>query len=181
MKRRLFVGLPIPGYIKNHIVACIESFPSGESIRLVPKENYHITVCFLGTIHEEYISELSQALGDMMKKISHFVLEPRETPIRRATDSLVWIEFKRNKEFDSLVEMTRRTVSRIVPDLKVMKKPQIPHITVARIHRDVRLFPHIDAKDCSPLQVLESRLYESHLKSGGVHYSTLASWKLGTA
>ncbi|TXI33769.1 MAG: RNA 2',3'-cyclic phosphodiesterase, partial [Candidatus Moraniibacteriota bacterium] len=49
--RRLFVGLPLSRELKKRLVREMDAFPKEASL-LTREENLHVTVFFLGFVHE---------------------------------------------------------------------------------------------------------------------------------
>ncbi len=65
MKIRTFLALKLPKFVIEKLSAYAERFSGYEKlqqIRWLPKENYHLTLTFLGNIEEDLISNLQHDL-----------------------------------------------------------------------------------------------------------------------
>ena len=59
-KKRLFIGIPITDELKNKLENGIQQNISLPFYRWVPKENYHVTTLFLGSVNEKEIDQARQ-------------------------------------------------------------------------------------------------------------------------
>jgi 2'-5' RNA ligase len=55
---RVFFALLPPEEIKKHIYNFVTSLATDDTIKIVPKDNYHITLLFLGDINKNIIPEI---------------------------------------------------------------------------------------------------------------------------
>jgi RNA 2',3'-cyclic 3'-phosphodiesterase len=60
---RLFVGIDLPGEIKDGLAALIELLRRGApEAKWVPRDNLHLTIAFLGEVSEERVTAIEGAL-----------------------------------------------------------------------------------------------------------------------
>ena len=65
MKIRTFLALELPQTVRNKLSAhteLISSYDKLQQIRWLPKENYHLTLAFLGNVDYDLISGLQLKL-----------------------------------------------------------------------------------------------------------------------
>lgn len=71
MKERLFIGIPIPEYIKDFIYSNL-SIP--KNFKTVKRDNLHITLLFLGAVEKDKIGALCDTLDTIVKSVKPFNL-----------------------------------------------------------------------------------------------------------
>ena len=59
---RLFVGLKIPEDIREELLSLCSGL---ENVRWVKKENFHITLQFIGEVQKSYLDDLVQSLSEI--------------------------------------------------------------------------------------------------------------------
>lgn len=89
MKQRIFIAINLPLEIKQELWQIQKKFKKWP-VKLVPVENLHITLAFLGNLWPQEIEELKQTIfrvGDRFKKF-----EIRLTKVCSAKNRLIWVE-----------------------------------------------------------------------------------------
>lgn len=169
---RLFLGFPLPADAVERLVAWQERELSGG--RIVPPENLHVTLAFLGA---RPAAELP-AIGEAVRATSRGVQPPVLTPIRyRETRSVGMVvaadEDGRATGFaDELgIRLERLDVYRRE------QRPWLPHITVLRFRERPRLDPPVP--DLGPVKLSEAAVYHSVLRPTGAQYEVLETVPLG--
>lgn len=69
MKRRLFIAIPIPEHAKREINYALDMV-SDETLscgRLIPEDDWHITLKFLGEQDEEFVEKISRAMQNLRR------------------------------------------------------------------------------------------------------------------
>lgn len=162
---RLFVALDLSPAVKASLVGVQESLPS--SFRLVPTEQLHLTVQFLGETLA--VERVERALATVSFK-----------PLRLVTTGfglfphVLWLGIKLTKElaqFQQGVERALRPFAR--PDSHPFK----PHVTLARFRRigdEERALVRALEPLRASWRVDEFVLYRSILKPGGAEYEVVA-------
>ena len=64
-KKRLFIGIPITDELKNKLENGIQQNISLPFYRWVPKENYHVTTLFLGSVNEKEIDQIRETIQEI--------------------------------------------------------------------------------------------------------------------
>ncbi len=172
---RFFIGLRLP----EDALAGLEEwqrdvFAGVRDVRVVPAENVHVTLAFLGHRPAGELDGIAQSLRDAASRAtppSLSVLRYRET---RSVGMLV---------FDD--EAARAAV--LAEDLHAQleelgvyereKRPWLAHLTVLRFRRSPRLRPPLpDLGEVSPS---EAAVYHSLLRRDGARYEALETVRLG--
>jgi RNA 2',3'-cyclic 3'-phosphodiesterase len=169
---RLFLGFPLPADAVDGLVAWQHQELSGG--RIVPPENLHVTLAFLGW---RPVAEL-EAIGNALRESCQSVEQPVLTATRyRETRSVGMVVAADQDE----------RATRIADDLgarlerldvyKREKRPWLPHITVLRFRERPRLDPPVP--DLGPIRLSEAAVYHSVLRPSGAQYEVLESVPLG--
>ena len=172
---RLFVALRLPGDVVERLVAWQAQLPDADA-RLVPPENLHMTVAFLGARPaaevEPIVRELREAAGAAAAK-------PMEFEVRdyRETRSVGMVRFA---DREGHADRFARDVSARLARLGVYKPEQrrwLPHVTVLRFRAPPRLSPEPLA--LGRFSPSDAALYHSLLRPSGAQYSVIEAAALG--
>jgi len=176
---RVFVAVFPPPGVQEALVAAARALPT-DAFRLTAPERVHLTLKFLGEVPPEDLPRLDSALGRAARQaepfdaaISGFGAFPSATRAR-----ILWAGIGQGAE-------AFRALSRAVEDLLEPEgfaredKPFVPHLTLGRARRPVRLAPvGADIPDLGfSVGVLD--LVESRQGGSGVAYLVLARHPLG--
>ena len=173
---RLFVALALPADARDRLVRWQqETLADVPGVRIVPPENLHLTLAFLGG---RPAAEVEPIVG-VLREASGGVEPPSLTPVRyRETRSVGMIVF------DDAAGRASLLAARVVDGLERLgvyereRRPWLPHLTVLRFRRPPRLSvaPPDDLGAISPSEVA---LYHSVLRPSGAQYGILESVALG--
>jgi RNA 2',3'-cyclic 3'-phosphodiesterase len=169
---RLFLGFPLPDDAVGRLTAWQKrQLTAG---RIVPPENLHVTLAFLGA---QPVGELP-AIAEALRESAH----GRDRPV------LVAKRYRETRSVGMLVaddEEGRATA--IAGDLagrlerlgvyEPEKRPWLPHVTVVRFRERPRLDPPVP--DLGPVRLSEAAVYHSVLRPTGAQYEVLESVQLG--
>jgi RNA 2',3'-cyclic 3'-phosphodiesterase len=170
---RLFVALRLPGDVVERLVAWQAQLPRSDA-RLVPPENLHMTVAFLGarpaTDVEPILGELraaAAAAGPMAFEVRDY----------RETRSVGMVRFE---DEGGRAEAFAGDVSARLAALGVYRPEQrrwLPHVTVLRFRSQPRLRPEPPA--LGRVSPSDAALYHSVLRPSGAQYSVIERAALG--
>ena len=179
---RAFVAIPLPDDVSDAVEWLQRDISVG---RVVPRENLHVTLAFLGDLEPGVAEELHNALCEI-------VVEPVELCLRGVdvfgSDApyLVHAGVEPNAGLTALrgkVHAVAREVG-----LELSRKRFRPHVTLARFakrmpqHELDRLGSFLEAHGAFRLDAVEVSafgLYRSHLSNDGPRYEELARYELG--
>jgi 2'-5' RNA ligase len=170
---RLFFALWPDQVIRNEIHAIAEQFPRGKG-RLVPTENIHITLAFLGQVGEQQCLELQSQAARI-----------RTGPFDLSLEQLGW--WKRSRilwlgtalvpgELERLVNAIKSMLKSMDMAYSIDKRKFIPHVTLIRDIRKPEL-----SKPITPVcwNVDRFVLVKSVTEPSGASYELVDEWKLG--
>ncbi|MEM7511108.1 MAG: RNA 2',3'-cyclic phosphodiesterase, partial [Bacteroidota bacterium] len=179
--KRLFIGASLPESYVSTIQDFIGELSKDAGIRVVPKENLHITVAFFGKVQIEMIPNLMSLIQLCLKDTQPFSLEVDGWKLApKAKDPrMIWLSLRRNDQFTALAHQLIRSFDQIQPTQQFRLKP-IPHITIARLRHPV-LTSEINLRytlPSAPLAINKLILWESTLLPEGPVYTEVSSFSL---
>jgi 2'-5' RNA ligase len=171
---RLFCGLQLPDDALDRLVSWQQAELAGVDVRLVAREQLHITLAFLGSRSADEVPAIVEALrataGDAEPPLVQAV-RYRET---RSVGMVVLAET------DDRAARFADDLQRRLAELGVYERdarPWLPHVTVARFRSRPRLQPA--PPDLGAVSPSDAALYNSVLRSTGAQYVILESVALG--
>jgi RNA 2',3'-cyclic 3'-phosphodiesterase len=146
----------------------------GQGGRVVPRDNLHFTLAFLGhrpaSEVEPIVADLRHAAGTA-RRIRLSVRGYRET---RSVGMLTFED--EGGAAAALAEELHGRLERLGVYVRE-RRPWLPHLTVLRFRKPPRLHPPLP--DLGVVNPSEAALYHSVLRRGGAHYEVLESVALG--
>jgi RNA 2',3'-cyclic 3'-phosphodiesterase len=168
---RIFLGLRIPGEVVEPLAAWQRAELRG---RLVPAENLHVTLAFLGgrPVHE--LADIAGALREAAARAVAPVLTVRGYRETRSVGMLVLDDLERRATL--LAEDVHGRLERLGV-YRREARAWLPHLTVLRFRERPRLRPELP--DLGAFSPSEAAVYHSVLRPGGAQYEVLESAALG--
>ena len=170
---RLFAGFSLPADALAALERWQQSF-GAFSGRIVPPQNLHVTVAFLGTRAVGDVAAVVDVLREAAARAQPIAL----TPLRyRETRSVGMLVFG---DADHAATRVAERVQKRLERLGVYRRearPWLPHVTVVRFRERPRLAP--DVPKLAPFSPSGLALYHSVLRSTGAQYEVLESVALG--
>ena len=163
---RLFCGLRLPDDATEAIVGWQAALERG---RIVPRENVHFTLAFLGWQPRSRLDEVVDALRRRCSTTAPPVFEVLRY---RETRSVGMLVFTRDPGAERLaLGLQEELLGRAERDT------WLPHVTVLRFRERPRLQPPLP--DVGPFVTSEAAAYLSVLRPTGAEYVVLESVRLG--
>jgi RNA 2',3'-cyclic 3'-phosphodiesterase len=188
-RARLFVALDLPEPVRDGIVAWQRAELTDEALRVMPPENLHMTLVFLGFIPEKAIPRAAEIVHETRTGAMQIELgrEPRAKP--RGRPGLFALEAVSEAAMALQADLESRLVAEHL--YKPEKRPFWPHLTVARVKKErrgsrrparvgKRPGPLPDAL-CQPFGAVRVTLYRSKTRPQGAEYTSLAQIELPEA
>ncbi|MGK2848870.1 MAG: RNA 2',3'-cyclic phosphodiesterase [Minisyncoccota bacterium] len=130
--RRLFVGIPLSKELRKRIQRTQMTWPA-EPVILTAPENLHVTLFFLGFVHEEDVADVCQKVGEACEDVEAFELifntiKLVENP---ADPKMIWLSGAPSEMLKNLQAKIEKIFSSFVID----KKSYRPHVTLAKIKK----------------------------------------------
>jgi len=167
---RLFLALDVQPNDKQSINKWRNENLSLEA-KLVNKENFHITLAFIGQIEEQKLEALK---NDIQQRFSRIVLPQQEKTLLLTDIGL----FKKPKVlYLSLAEIPNwlHLLADAFQFLSTTpERPYCPHLTIFRKVTEIPICAPINYK----LLINSFSLYESKSTQEGVKYTPLYSWEI---
>ena len=132
---RIFIAIELPEELKEKISVLAEKVTAGLAIRLVEKENLHLTLAFLGEVPGEKIQEITGVLREM-KGVGriHLRLESWEPFPSKKKPFGIWINVE--GETGKLFSLYKKIIDGLLAKNFVLERNSLkfsPHITVGRM------------------------------------------------
>ncbi len=172
---RLFLAIDIPEEIKEEI-SKFQGQLKMKGIKLVEKENLHITVKFLGEIDEETLKEilnLDLSIQPVKIKLKTLGTFPNSNYIR-----VIWIGVYN----ENLIEIFKE-VDKKLSNLGFKREGEyVPHLTIGRvkfIDNKKKLKDRIEKYkdvDFGEFEAQHIKLYKSTLTPNGPIYEVIKEW-----
>ena len=163
---RLFLGLRLPEDALDCIVAWQAGLAGG---RIVPRDNLHFTLAFLGRQPRARLAEVVEVLQRRCAGVAPFRFEVSRY---RETGSVGMLVFAQN-------ESAQRLALGLQRDLlgRVERETWLPHVTVLRFRERPRLRPKLP--ELGRVVTSEAAAYLSVLRPSGAEYVVLETVALG--
>jgi len=178
---RLFVAVPLP----EALLAALRPYQQvyrHPDIRLVPGQNLHLTLYFIGEYPDEGLAGLQQRLAAVAAQHVPFTLTFRETAPgpKAGAPRLIWTRFEAHPAFAALSTALCQALDAEPGSYGKF----IPHITIARLRKDRGKKPDLPILREPVLPDLEVNgfaLWQSKLQHPHPVYSTVAYFPLAGA
>jgi 2'-5' RNA ligase len=171
---RLFLGFGLPAAAAAQIAAWQHEQLVAEGVRIVPVENLHVTIAFLGSRPGGEVPAISAALRESARGVPEPVLTPMRYRETRSVGMLV-LDDEDGRATRIAEEAQRRLAGLGVYEPE--KRPWLPHLTLVRFRERPRLRPTIP--DVGPMTTSDAAVYMSRLRPTGAQYEVVESVPLG--
>ena len=171
---RLFLGFRLPDATARAVAAWQHEQLAVERVRLVPVQNLHVTIAFLGSRPAAETQAIAGALHEAVAGVAKPVLAPVRYRETRSVGMLVLDDEEGRAA--RIAEEAHRRLER----LGVYEPEQrrwLPHLTAVRFRERPRLEPSIP--DLGPVTMSDAAVYMSRLRAAGAQYEVLESVPLG--
>lgn len=174
---RAFIALDIPQALREDVAALARQLKTSVRGRFVPRENYHVTIAFLGDVIERELADAMLALDEAASRFAPVELAPDGLgKFGRANDATLWLGFMQDPTLMELAAFVRAGLD----DASVSfdAKPFVPHLTLARrAALDSGTLPTLPFP--APAHADELTLFKSTLTGDGAIYEPVYTVRLG--
>ena len=172
---RLFIALPLPAPALSALERWQgEALASAERARVLPRENLHVTVAFLGGRPAGDVAPIVEAMRDSVARAGTLVLTPSRYRETRSVGMVV-LEDEGGRAARLAGRLFRRLERLGVYERE--RRPWLPHVTVLRFRERPRLA--VEPPALGPVSPSEVALYHSVLRRDGAQYEIVESVALG--
>lgn len=177
--RRLFIGLPLSDALRKRLSFEMDQLPNHAILPTAPA-NLHVTLMFLGFVHDEEVPAICERVGGVAESMESFELS--FTGMKLLEDALhpkmIWLTGEASDGLRVLREEMEKAFSAFV----VEKKAYSPHVTLAKIKRTKWLAldpPPVLKEKLSILELIDTVVvYESLSLDGKRRYESIATFSL---
>ncbi len=183
---RAFIAVDLEDSIKDRLTTLVENLkPAGRNIKWVARENFHLTLKFLGEIEEAQAETVRQTLIKLSSQYQPFSLKLKGTgsfPPGQNRMRVIWVGleaapelFRLQKELED--ELERRGFPR-------EERAFSPHLTLGRAKqpenqdRLKKLLDKFSAEEFGQMMVKEITFFQSLLRPEGPVYKPLGKFEL---
>jgi 2'-5' RNA ligase len=166
---RLFTGIEIPAEIGERLALLRGGLPGA---RWIDRENYHITLRFVGDIDMDVADDIAEALGRVSRTGFEVAIDGLASFGTRKPHAIV-ARVRPNRGLIELQAEHERLIQRI--GLPADQRKYIPHVTLARLrgaaHRDVADYLTLRGGfSAAPFPVDRFVIFSSKNSTGGGPY-----------
>lgn len=174
---RAFIALDIPQALREDVAALARQLKTSVRGRFVPRENYHVTIAFLGDVIERELADAMLALDEAASRFVPVELAPDGLgKFGRANDATLWLGFTQDPTLMELAAFVREGLDDA--GVNYDSKPFVPHLTIARrAALDSGTLPALPFP--APAHADELTLFKSTLTGDGAIYEPVYTVRLG--
>ncbi|WP_061245095.1 RNA 2',3'-cyclic phosphodiesterase [Leptospira noguchii] len=175
---RTFLGISIPEEIKDELISICYGIPD---IRWVPKENFHITLVFLGEQSAERLDILSDFCSEISFTEFDLGLKSVGTFGKQKSPSILFAAVKPSVELLQLHKSLDSGIRKL--GFSIDRQNYQPHLTIGRFKNsnETRVTTYLEEFAnfvSSNFKVSEFHIYSSKTSSNGPVYSIEESFSL---
>ena len=180
-KLRCFVGLKFA--LHDQIKPLLEDLKirtedKSSKLRIVPPENLHITIKFLGSVGRNQLNSIRALLSELSGKHQQHELHCQGIGFFKNS---IWVGIHTDHYLNAIA--TEMNMAFVSLGFNAQQKKYVPHVTVARFNRDARiklstLLEIYSGKIWGIIPVKEILLFKSDTLPEGARYSILDNYKL---
>ncbi len=126
---RLFVAIDLPEEVKESIWNVSERLKRIKGLKVVERENLHITLKFLGEVKESSIKEISERLSGINSEPFSVSVEGIGSFPSKKRPRVIWVGI--NRGYDEILLLKKKIDVSLSPMFGSEKRFS-PHITIAR-------------------------------------------------
>ena len=172
---RLFCALALPPETVEELTAWQHTaLRPNVTARLVPPQNLHVTLAFLGPRPADEVPAIAAALAEAAREGSPAELRPRAYRETRSVGMILYED--PSGAATALAAAVEERLERLGA-YRREGRPWLPHVTVLRFRERAGLAP--DLANIRSFRAVRTALYSSTLRPGGAQYEALETAALG--
>ncbi|MGB9836246.1 MAG: RNA 2',3'-cyclic phosphodiesterase [Candidatus Saccharicenans sp.] len=183
---RSFIAIDLDENIKNSLTELVKVLkPAGQNIKWVARENFHLTLKFLGEINEAQAETVKQSLIQLSHKHRPFSLLLKGTgsfPPGQSRMRVIWVGIEAEPELFNLQKELEEELER--KGFPREERPFSPHLTLGRAkvpEKQERLKKELEkfsAQNFGQMTVKEIIFFQSILRPEGPIYKPIDRFEL---
>ncbi len=173
---RTFIGLEPPPSFVEDVAAMVRVLSTEVEGRFVPRQNYHVTLAFLGDIDEAQVRDAMDAIDEACVGAAAVPMCPDGLgKFGRTSDATLWLRLASDPELTDLANCIREALKS--RSIGFDDKPFLPHITLAR-RAKLPKTPLPELAFPLPCDATRITLFKSTLCRDGAQYKPLYTVEL---
>ncbi len=182
---RTFIAIKIhPGNRFNHVYSVLQANLKHETIRWIPKNDFHITLRFLGETSPSQLKKIKTELENIAGRFTAFQFNLKGFGIikRKGKPSVLFAKTENSPMLNQLAEEIEISMQKSGFHEKI--KAFKPHLTLGRIkqledkNKFISLVQKSEETDLQRIKVSEIIFYQNTLHSDGPKYNPIATFQL---
>jgi len=174
---RVFIAIQLPKELRGNVQKVQEDFSKIGKLKLVEKENFHLTLKFLGEISEEEKKKVVEILIEKIK-FKNFCITLKGVGVFPSKNyvRVIWVGVEEGKK--EVIEL-QKSIDKSLYEVKFKKDEKFhPHITLARVkwidkNKLKELLEKYKDKNFGNFTVSSIDVMKSELRARGPVYSLL--------
>jgi 2'-5' RNA ligase len=175
---RLFVGIELAWTVRERLAVLAGGVPGA---RWVPKENYHLTLRFIGEVPGHQAEEIDQALAALRARRFELSFAGVGTFCKAGREVALWVGVERNPLLDHLQAKVETALQRV--GLEPERRRFAPHMTLARLNNapEAKVAAFVQANNlfrAEPMPVEHFTLFSARLGKEASVYTSEVEYAL---
>lgn len=132
MQRKIFIAIDIDEKAKKYIDKKIDKIRDKlEVMRWIDRDNYHITLSFLGYLEDDDLMELCPRIAEALDGIEIFDIHLNKIILAPSKENpkMIWLIGDKNQQ---LIEL-RYKIEQVISAIELEKKEFRPHINLGKL------------------------------------------------
>lgn len=131
MQRKIFVAIELDEKAKIFIDKKVDEIKKELDFRSIDKQNYHITLSFLGYVEDERLMEMISKIAKALKEIEIFDIHLNKIILAPDNENpkMIWLIGEKN---EALIEV-RHKIEQAISAIEIKKLEFRPHINLGKI------------------------------------------------
>jgi len=183
---RTFIAIDLEEQIKDSLTNLVKILkPAAKNIKWVNRENFHLTLKFLGELNEPQVETVRQTMNQLTHKYQPFSLSLKGTgsfPAGQSRMRVIWVGIEAGQELYSLQNELEEELER--KGFPREERPFSPHLTLGRAkvpENQERLKKELDkfsVQEFGQMTVKEIIFFQSILRPEGPTYKPVDKFEL---
>jgi RNA 2',3'-cyclic 3'-phosphodiesterase len=176
---RLFTGLSLPILLRQRLTVMQGGI---EGARWTERDNFHITLTFIGEVDEATADDIDEALSVIRSEKFSLRLKGTGSFAQGKYPKILWMGVEQNEVLHRLKEKIDRAL--MVANVPFEKRKYTPHVTLARFKNPEEgkvagFMQQHNLFTSEEFEVDEFILYQSHQTKNGSVYEAVREYPLG--
>jgi len=183
-EKRRFIAIDLPDDLKSSLYSETKDYFSREkAVRIIPAENIHLTLKFLGDTKSTKIPEISKAINEAAGNFDSFDFKVSSKLEAFPSSKSARILFAGVGNGSDLIKDFFKNLENSLSKIHIKKEERgfVSHITVARVREKINLSDMISVFELSFSKTVHCKkitLFESILSTAGSRYIIIEEFAL---